>query len=157
MKSYCDKNNKICLICSPGGHLIQLYSLKEFWSKFNRFWVTLQGEDTKYLLADENKIIAFSPTRRNIINFFRNLILAYKIIKKIKPSLLISTGAGICVPFFYIAKLLKVKTIYLESLTRVNELSLSGKLVYPFADHFLIQWPELEKKYKKAKYLGRLL
>lgn len=157
MKNYNEKTFKICLICSSGGHLVQLYNLKEFWSKFDRVWVTFQGEESKYLLAGEKKIIAFSPTRRNIINFFRNLILAYKVIREFQPKLILSTGAGVCVPFFYIAKLLKVKTIYLESLTRINNLSLSGRLIYPFTDYLLVQWIGLEQKYRKVKYLGRLI
>ncbi len=157
MKNCNKKSYKICLICSSGGHLVQLYSLKEFWSKFDRVWVTFQGEDSKHLLAAEEKIVAYGPTHRNIINFFKNLILSYKVIRKHKPELLFSTGAGICVPFFYMAKLFKVKTIYLESLTRINTLSLSGRLIYYFADYILVQWPELKKRYPKVKFLGRLI
>lgn len=151
------KDIKLCLVCSSGGHFQQLYSLKSFWSKYDRLWVTFCREDTNYLLRDEKKYFAYFPTNRNVLNLIRNFFLAIKIIKKNRPDFIISTGAGICVPFFYAGKLLGAKVIYIESLTRINQLSLSGKLIYPISNYFLVQWPELSKKYKKATFKGRLI
>ena len=151
------KDIKLCLVCSSGGHFQQLYLLKSFWSKYDRFWITFPGEATSYLLKEEKKYFAYFPTNRNIINLIRNFFLAIKIIKKNKPDFIISTGAGVCIPFFYAGKLLGAKVIYIESLTRINQLSLSGKLVYPISDHFLVQWPELSEKYKKAIFEGRII
>ena len=85
------------------------------------------------------------------------MILSFKILNKERPDLIISTGAGIAVPFIYIAKIFKIKTIYIESLTRVEKLSLTGKLIYPIVDLLLVQWPELEKKYSKAKFKGQII
>jgi len=151
------KYNKICLVCSSGGHFRQLYSLKEYWEQFPRIWVTFDSSDTKTVLGDENYYWAYSPTNRNIKNLFRNVFLALRILKKEKPDLLISTGAGVAVPFIYIAKLFGIKTIYVESLTRVEDLSLTGKLIYPIVDYIFVQWPELANKYKKAEFHGRVI
>jgi len=148
---------KLCLVCSSGGHFQQLYSLKKFWSKYDRFWITFNSEDTRYLLNNEEKFFAYSPTNRNIKNLIRNSFLALKIIIREKPNFVISTGAGVCIPFFYVGKLLGAKVIYIESLTRVKELSLTGKVVYPVSDFFLVQHPELLKKYRKAIFKGRLI
>jgi len=148
---------KIGLICSSGGHFLQLYSLKEFLEKREHFWVTFDAKDTSSLLKNENVFYAYSPTNRNIINFLRNLILAFRILKSQKPDMIVSTGAGVVVPFVYIAKLFRIKTLYIESITRSKDISLSGKMVYPFTDHFLVQWPELEKRYKRAKFTGQVI
>lgn len=147
---------KLALICSSGGHLLQLYSLENFWDKYSRFWVTFQKEDATSLLENEKVYWAYHPTNRNIKNFFRNLLLAFQIFFREKPDIIISTGAGVAVPFFYLAKLLRKKTIFLESITFVEKPSLTFRLVYPMADIILAQWPQLAKKYPKAKYQGQV-
>lgn len=147
---------KLCLVCSSGGHFFQLYYLKDFWLKYERLWVTFFKQDTRYLLREEKVYWAYKPSNRNIKNLFRNLYLTWQILQKEKPDVVISTGAGVSVPFLYLARLFKKKTIYIESITRVNELSLSGRLVYPIVHHFFVQWPELERKYKKAEFKGQI-
>ncbi len=151
------KNIKLCLICSAGGHLQELYQLKRVWSQHERFWVTFDFRDTKYLLKDEKYYKAFYPTNRNILNFVRNLFLAFRVLLKEKPDIIISTGAAVSVPFFYLGRLLRKRTIYIESLSRVSELSLSGKLVYPITSEFIVQWEELAAKYPRTRFGGQIL
>lgn len=148
---------KISLVCSSGGHFFQLYSLKEFWQEFDHYWITFPGYDTKTLLQNEKVYWAYYPTNRNIPIFFRNIALAIKILRDNRPDMIISTGAGVAVPFLFIAKLHGVKTVYVESLTRINDLSMTGKMVYPFVDELLVQWPEMEKRYPKAKFRGQVI
>lgn len=148
---------KIALICSSGGHFLQLYSLREFWQECDHFWVTFSMEDTNSLLKSERVYKAHSPTNRNFINFIRNIFLSFPILSKERPELVVSTGAGVAVPFIYAAKILRIKTLYIESLTRVEDLSLTGKMIYPVVDDLLVQWPELAKKYKKAKFAGQVI
>lgn len=148
---------KIVLVCSSGGHFLQLYSLKDFWEDIEHFWVTFDMQDTRVLLNKEKVFYAFSPTNRNIKNLIKNIFLGIEILRQEKPQIVISTGAGVAVPFIYIAKILGIKTIYIESITRVNQLSLSGKLVYPVVDNLLVQWPELTKSYKKSKFVGQVI
>ena len=76
---------------------------------------------------------------------------------KERPDLIITTGAGIAVPFIYRAKLAGIPSIFIESLTFSEALSLSGRLVYRVADDFLVQWPALSAKYKRARYHGQVL
>lgn len=148
---------KICLVCSSGGHFLELYRLNQFWSQYKHFWVTFLKEDTHYFLRKEKVYWAYYPTNRNIKNLFKNLLLSWQVLRREKPDVIISTGAGVSVPFLYIGKLLGKKTIYIESLARISELSLSGKLVYPIVHHFFVQWPELSSKYKKVKLKGRII
>jgi UDP-N-acetylglucosamine:LPS N-acetylglucosamine transferase len=150
------KKIKLALVCSSGGHLLQLYSLQDFWQNYERVWISFKKEDAVSVLKNEKKYWAYHPTNRNIINFFKNLFLALQIIINEKPSHLVSSGAGVAVPFFYLAKMLGIKTIFIESITFVEKPSLTFRLVYPIANIRLVQWPELAKKYPKAIYKGQV-
>ncbi|MDS2691976.1 PssD/Cps14F family polysaccharide biosynthesis glycosyltransferase, partial [Streptococcus pneumoniae] len=92
----------------------------------------------------------YYPTNRNIKNLIKNTFLAYKILKKERPDLIISSGAAIAVPFFYIGKLFGSKTVYIEVFDRIDASTLTGKLVYPVTDRFIVQWEEMKKVYPKA-------
>jgi len=148
---------KIGLIASSGGHLSELLSFRSLWSQFNHFWVSFPSCDTRVLLEKEIFYHGYFPTNRNALNFVLNFILAIRVLAKERPQVLISTGAGICVPFFILGKIFSVKTIYIESMARIQNLSLTGKLVYFFSDVFIVQWPQLADLYKKAVYKGQVI
>ena len=157
MKHVIDKQNlKICLVGSSGGHLTHLYMLKPFWKDKNRFWVTFDKEDARSLLKDEKVYPCYFPTNRNIKNLIRNTFLAIRVLKKEKPDLIISSGAAVAVPFFYLGKLFGTKTIYIEVFDRINKPTLTGKLVYPVTDRFIVQWEEMKIVYPKAINLGSM-
>lgn len=147
---------KICLVGSSGGHLTHLYMLKPFWKDKERFWVTFDKEDANSLLENEKMYPCFFPTNRNIKNLIRNTFLAVKILKKERPDLIISTGAAVSVPFFYIGKILGAKLIYIEVFDRIDKPTMSGRMVYPITDRFIVQWEEQKKVYKKAINLGSI-
>lgn len=148
---------KVCLVCSSGGHFYELYCLREAWGADDHFWVTFLRQDTRYVLKDQRVYAAYCPTNRNVRNLVRNLFLAWRVLTREKPRVVVSTGAGVCVPFFLLARLKGIKTVYIESLARINELSLTGRMVYPFADEFIVQWPELAERHPKARFEGQLL
>lgn len=145
---------KICLVGSSGGHLTHLYMLKPFWKNKERVWVTFDKEDARSILAGEKVYPCYFPTNRNLKNLIRNTFLAVKILKKEKPDLLISSGAAVAVPFFYIAKLMGKKLIYIEVYDRIDKPTLTGRLVYPIVDSFIVQWEEQKMVYKKAVNFG---
>lgn len=149
-----EKIMKICLVGSSGGHLTHLYLLKPMWTKYDRFWVSFDKEDAKYILKDEKMYPCYYPTNRNIINLIKNSFLALKLLTKEKPDVIISSGAAVAVPFFYIGKLMGIKTVYIEVFDRIDSPTLTGKLVYPVTDTFIVQWDEMKKVYPKAINLG---
>lgn len=150
------KNIKICLVGSSGGHLTHLYMLKPFWENKERFWVTFDKEDAKSILKNEKFYPCYYPTNRNIKNLIKNTFLAIKVLRKEKPDLVISSGAAVAVPFFYVAKIMRKKTIYIEVFDRIDKPTLTGKLVYPVTNLFLVQWEEQKKVYPKAVNLGSI-
>lgn len=147
---------KVALVGSSGGHLTHLYMLKNFWDQEDRFWVTFNKEDARSILKNERVYHAHFPTNRNIKNLLKNTKLAYKVLKSERPDVIISSGAAVAVPFFYLGKLFGAKTVYIEVFDRINKPTLTGKLVYPVTDEFIVQWEELVKIYPKSSNLGGL-
>ena len=147
---------KICLVGSSGGHLAHLNMLKPFWKDQERFWVTFDKEDARSILKDEKMYSCHFPTNRNLKNLIKNTFLAIKVLKKEKPNVIISSGAAVAVPFFYISKLFGAKTVYIEVFDRIDKPTVTGKLVYPVTDKFIVQWEEMKKVYPKAINLGSI-
>lgn len=156
MKKHQKKEIKVCLVGSSGGHLTHLYMLKPFWENKKRFWVTFDKEDARSLLNGEKVYPCYYPTNCNIKNLIRNTVVAWKVLHKEKPDLIISSGAAVSVPFFYLGKLFGSKLIYIEVFDRIDKPTLSGRLVYPIVDKFIVQWEEQKEVYKKAINLGSI-
>ena len=98
----------------------------------------------------------YYPSNRSIKAFVINAFRAFKVIRKERPDLIISCGAAVAVPFFYVGKLYHAKLIYIEVFDRINTSSLTGRMVYPITDRFIVQWEELKKVYPKAINLGSI-
>jgi len=145
---------KICLVCSHGGHLSEMLQLMEAFEGHETFFVTYDSARTRrlersYLL----KNIGTSP-----LLMARAFISTFRILLREKPKLIVSTGSEIAIPAFYLARILRIKTIFIESWTRVDRPTGTGKIVYPVSDVFLVQWERLLSKYgKKARYEGAIL
>lgn len=142
------------LVASNGGHLLQLVQLRDQWPLERRQWVTFDKPDARSLLTGETVTYAHHPTNRSLLNLIRNAVLAVRLIRKLRPQAIVTTGAGVAVPFCYLGRALGSRVIYIESFARVTEPSLTGRLVHPVAHRFFVQWPSLLKRYRKAEYLG---
>lgn len=150
------KRGRLLLVCSSGGHLLQLHELRAAWETFPRTWVTFDKSDARSLLRDERVVHAFGPTNRNIPNLLRNLRLAWRMIRRDRPAAILTTGAGVAVPFAWVARLHGIPTIYVESFTRIERLSLSGRLIAPVATRLYGQWPELAQNAPRVRFAGNL-
>lgn len=145
---------KVCLVGSSGGHLTHLYMLKPFWQDKERFWVTFDKEDANSILEGEQVYHCYFPTNRSLKALLINTKLAWKVLRKERPDVIISSGAAVAVPFFYLGKLFRMKTIYIEVFDRIDKPTMTGKMVYPVTDRFIVQWEEMKQVYKKAINLG---
>jgi len=146
----------ILLVCSPGGHLLEMRELAPVWEGEEVSWVTLPGADVDDLLRGEDVTLAHGPTNRSIRKLLQNIVLAWREVRRRRPDAILSTGAALAVPFFIVGKLHRIRLVYVESLTRTSSLSLSGRLVYPLADEFFVQWPNATKR-RRARYVGSLM
>lgn len=147
---------KVCLVGSSGGHLTHLYMLKPFWENKERFWVTFDKEDARSLLEGETLYPCYYPTNRSLKALIINTMLAVKVLRRERPDVIISSGAAVSVPFFYLGKLFGAKLIYIEVFDRIDKPTISGKIVYPISDKFIVEWEEMKKVYIKAINLGSI-
>lgn len=148
---------KILLVCSQGGHLLQMKRLADSaFTDAKRFWVCLPATDSKSILKHEKVDWAYGPTNRNYLNLFRNTCLAPFILFKHRPRYIISTGAGVAIPFFLLGRIFGIKTIFVESFARQSDLSLTGKFAYKVSNLFIVQNPDLIKIFPKAIYAGAI-
>lgn len=145
---------KLLLVCTSGGHFSTMKDLKKFWSCHDRTWVTHFGRDTATIQNTEQ--VHWLPYQgpRDGWAFLKNLPKVFQLIRSEKPDLVVSTGASVAVSFAIAAKVLGTKFVYIESISRSKNLSLSGKLVYFICDDFYVQWPKLARRYAKSKFAG---
>ncbi|MBP3199485.1 MAG: polysaccharide biosynthesis protein [Butyrivibrio sp.] len=150
---------KIAFVSSSGGHLEEISRLKAIEGNYNCFLVT-EKSDFEVKNFCENKRYYVPMMNRRQISFFPKFLwlffLTLIILLKEKPDFIITTGALVAYPFCVIGKLLGIKVIYVESFARVNEPSLTGKLVYNLSDLFMVQWEDMLEKYPKSMLGGSI-
>lgn len=148
---------KIAIVCTQGGHLTESLQLVDAFTEHEYFIVTHYS-----MRDDEIKKIARTyfceGIEASFIKMLKTFIFSFSVLRNERPDVVISLGAEIAVPFIYLAKIFRIKTIFIESWCRTSSISVAGKLVYPIVDEFWVQWPELEKiAGKKAKYKGSVI
>lgn len=156
------KKNKVrvLFISSTGGHLSEMMRLSPLFKKYNYFIITEKDESTKMLAKKyEKKVfyLLYGTKDHKIIYPFKLLINCFKslyLYLKIRPKYIITTGAHTAGPMCCIGKILGSKIIYIESFANIETKTITGRLIYHFADLFIVQWEEMLKIYPKAIYGG---
>lgn len=148
---------KICLVCSHGGHLTETLQLLAALEGHDLIIATYRGPRDREISAITTTYftdnIGTSPVR-----LLMAVPWSYRILRREKPATVLSMGAEIAIPFFYCARLLGIRTVFIESWCRVQTLSRTAKLIYPMADVFWVQWPELLSKCgPKAQFIGAII
>jgi UDP-N-acetylglucosamine:LPS N-acetylglucosamine transferase len=147
----------ILFVGSSGGHLAQLLALRAWWQDRERVWVTFPTADALSSLAEEELIEAHYPTTRNVKNLVLNGFLAARVLLRRRPSVIVTTGAGVALPFFVVGRLLRIPTVYIEVFDRMDTRTLTARLCRPFTTQFVVQWKEQLDLYPDAALTGPLL
>lgn len=173
-------DKKIIYISSMGGHLKELLALKKSMKHFKSYIVTEKTDATsflkdlqkvkkeqsnnKYNINNDNDIffeeVYYLPygTKKNIFKYFIIfLMMIFKsiyILLKIRPKAIVTTGTHTAVPICYIGKIFGVKIVYIETFANITTKTLAGKIIYPIADKFIVQWESMKKLYPKSEYFG---
>ena len=145
---------KLLLVASAGGHLAQLWWARAFWGEHARVWVSFDEPHARSLLAGERVIWAHHPTNRHLPNLVRNLGLARRVVAEERPDAVVSTGAGVGVPFLWAGRLAGARTVFVEVFDRVDGPSLTGRLVAPFVDLVVLQREAQRAIYPRGVVLG---
>jgi beta-1,4-N-acetylglucosaminyltransferase len=145
---------KILYVCSHGGHFTELNLISGF-----------SGDDVLLISYRSPRTEAFAGRKYLFDNFGQKpwkfpffLPSILKILLKEKPDAIISNGAEIAAPFMMLARFMGIKTLFIECYTRIDTPTITGRIVYPFSNEFIVLWPEMLKKYgPKAKYIGGMI
>lgn len=141
---------KALYVASAGGHLAQLIAIDKFWKQHDRTWATFELPEVKAALEGEKIDWVYFPTTRNIPNAVRNVGVAWRTLRREKPDVVISSGAAVAVSFFAVAKILGIRTVFIEAYDRITMPTMSGRLCYPMSDLFVVQWEEQQKAFPES-------
>jgi UDP-N-acetylglucosamine:LPS N-acetylglucosamine transferase len=148
--------NKICFAASSGGHLEEISRLREIRDAYDSFLFTERGTFNELVFCDKTYYVQQINRKEKgfLLHFFKICIKSIKILMSEKPDCIISTGALATFPICVFGKLFGKKVIYIESFARVDECSLTGKLMKGVADLYIVQWEELLQFVPNAVYGG---
>jgi beta-1,4-N-acetylglucosaminyltransferase len=146
-------SKRVCIVSSCGGHLTEVRALRGAFERYEHFYVL---NDRVLLPADmAGKTWFIRHSERDLL-FFVNLLEAWRILRRQRPDVILSTGAGPAVPFALVGRLLGIPTVFVETFTRISTPSLTARIMYRLAARFVYQWPALARYFPRGVYGGML-
>jgi UDP-N-acetylglucosamine:LPS N-acetylglucosamine transferase len=155
MKS--DTPMKICIAASSGGHLSQMLKLADSWQGYETFYITTLEVVREKLQKLSRVYVVGECNHKRPVRVMKVMIRCIKVVLRERPDVVMSTGAAAGCMACFIAKLLGAKIIWIDSITNVERISLSGRMVRRIADLFLVQWPDLASQYESVEYVGEVI
>lgn len=153
------RNTKVCLTCSCGGHLMEIMQLIPFLKGCDSYLVTEYNTAFETLLVDKRHYYLKQQDRKGILSLLTivmNVFCSVFVLLKERPTIIISTGAGAAIPTCILGKIMGARLIFIESFAKVEQTSMTGRIMHRFADYFFVQWESDLKVYPKAKFVGAL-
>ena len=151
---------KVMFISSTGGHLSELLQLKPMFEKCEYTIVTEKTKSNQNLVDQYPGHVYYLAygTKQHLFKylfiFAYNIIVSFFIFLKVKPDAIVTTGTHTAVPMCYIAHFLKKKVVFIETFANSKTPTQAGRLVYPIADLFVVQWESMLEHYPNAVYGG---
>ena len=146
---------KVCIVSSCGGHLTEVRCLKSAYEQYEHFYVL---NDKALLPADMEGRTLFITHAERDWRVLKNLWEAIIILGRERPQVILSTGAGPAVPFALVGRLFfGTRVVFVETITRIDRPSLTGRLMYYLAHDFFYQWQGLARWFPKGRCGGLLL
>ena len=148
-------------MASGGGHFQELCELTSLAEAYDHILISTELNKAVSETCPFRRIYLIGEVgqgqwRKHPGEMLRALWRILRILLRERPGFVISTGAGIAVPGFLAAKLLRIRTIYVESYARVESLSLAGRICYRLSNLFLVQHAGLATQLSHAVYVGSL-
>lgn len=147
----------VLVVCSGGGHWIQM---KRILPAFNKNLLSVATVD---LSCAQNAGVDFHAiakipdfNRKNLLAVIRFFPESYRLIRKLKPTHVISTGAAPGIVAMMMARILGCKTLWIDSVANTKKLSMSGRIACFFASEVFTQWEHLDGSHG-AKYAGKVI
>lgn len=147
------RSDAICLAASPGGHLAELRAVESAFADRGRVWVTGASSQADALrdAGEEVELLpAWGRDPPGVRGFPGNLRGALRLARTRPVRAVVTTGAGLVVPYVLAARLAGSAIVFIETMARVGGASLTGRIVSPLAHSVLVQWPETAQVYRRA-------
>lgn len=135
----------------------QLLRLASSWVGYETFFITTTDVATNQLGKSGRVYVVGESNRKYPLRVFKVLCRCIRIIVCERPNVVISTGASVGCIACFVGKLLGARIIWIDSITNVEQISLSGRMVRYISDLFLVQWPELHAMYPNVEYAGTVV
>jgi beta-1,4-N-acetylglucosaminyltransferase len=148
------KAEKLCVVCSAGGHLTEAL-LAVDGINYPKYFVTYKLPHTDQSLAGFDYYYVTNP-HKNILKYAVNFWQSLKIYFEKRPKFILSTGSGMAIAICLIGKAFGSKIIFIETGARIYQPSMTGKLLYYFSDLFIVQWRPLLRFFPKGVFGGLL-
>ena len=154
------KKKKLFFISSTGGHLKELLQLKKLFGKYDSYLITEKTDSTKKLKDEYKEKMGYMVfgTKDHMLTYpfklLTNCFISVYYFVKIRPKYIVTTGTHTAGPICYLGKIFGSKIIYIETMANINRKTQTGRLIYPIADLFIVQWESMLKIYPKAVYGG---
>jgi UDP-N-acetylglucosamine:LPS N-acetylglucosamine transferase len=145
---------RVLAVASGGGHLEQLLLLESALEKFDTVYVTTRTD----AFSDKARqcFVIQDCNRSTPVNILHCLAQSTNLIRKLRPAVVVSTGALPGLIMLAVASLFGIKTIWIDSIANVQRLSWSGAAARRFASLCITQWPDLQND-PYILYRGSLL
>jgi len=140
----------IHLVAARGGHLELMQSLKDAFEGYERIWVTEPSARADALVAAGERVELLPPYRRSAVAAARNVRLARELVARTRPRLVVCSGAGLTVPFCVAARAAGARIIFTETMARITNPSMSGRVLSRLASSVFVQWPDMATVYPGA-------
>ena len=158
---------KIAVVLGRGGHTAQTFALVEsLGDNFEYIYIIglLDKLTPKKIRLKGRVLRVFTPRLlpqdsrlMSVIRTILTLLLSFIYLSIFRPNVIISCGTGMTVPVFYSARTLGIPTVFIESMSRVETLSKTGRMMLGRVSLFMVQWKTLAEKTPGAVYGGQLL
>lgn len=148
---------RVCLVASAGGHLSQLLKLANSWLEYDTICVTTRERMRNAVSIFDSVYVVGECNRQHPVRVVKTLLQCAIVIFKERPDVVISTGAAAGCLVCFLSKLFGAKVVWVDSITNVERISLSGRMVRYISDLFLVQWPELARQYSNVEYVGAVI
>lgn len=158
---------RFAVVLGRGGHTAQTFALVDLLGErydYIYFIGFLDRLTSKKIRIPGRVLPVFAPRllpqdsrMMSVVRTLLTFLLSFFYFIIFRPVVVVSCGTGLTVPIFYSARILGIKTVFIESMSRVESLSITGRLLLGKVDLFIVQWPELAQKINGAVYGGQLL
>jgi hypothetical protein len=147
---------RILLVSSAGGVLLDLLALESWWKRYTRAWAAVCATDTCQALVGEEVYWIQETSVRHPFALARGLVQAWRICHAARPDVVVSAGAGCAVPFFVVATLIGIPTVWLSTFNVLTTPGVSGAICGRLASLVLLQRSASLAVYPRGVVVGEL-